>query len=289
MTCAMFMSCAPFAIPDQQLPDPTRRLSPEFLRAYPSLSGLWMPSKLFKAAADFSPVKKKIGALNGGVTVAPGGAGIFGEAWSFTTSGLITISPGVYPVAPFTLVFEIAYTTTDNLVIWEVNGNSGWSIQTASANLGGTGCPAGALFVNSATGSFTASKTAWNDGKSHLVEIVAPSYGTGVTSLFVDGADDTGSTHNLGAPTYAGAPMYFGSRNGSIGFGGSIGLAGVFNAAHSIGQASALYSSLLYGEPYRLLAAGVMERFYGGAAVATVKERRTLSQYGTRTGSRQAA
>jgi len=265
---------APFAIPDQQLPDPTRRLSPEFLRAYPSIAGLWTPSKLIKAAADFNPTKKNFGALNGGVTIVSANVGIFGEAWKFDgNTGDITTPPAIDGTSDCSLIalvkpaakvgglgnviFGGVGTSTNRAIIWTVEDTK---MQFFSDELNSVG--------NSSAVTYSAGDWCFCGVTFNNSTFATKFYFAKVGQALAD----VSSTNNT-ASLFSG---YVSNRIGqdpanSLFFGGQIVAVFAYRKILTLAQVSALYSSLLYGEPYRLFAPSVMERFYGAGAAPSGK------------------
>lgn len=268
----------PFNLPAQQLPQPTDRLSDEFLHALPAPVGLWMPSKLAQAAADFTPLPQKhFGAINGGVATTPGGFGVLGAAWklSGTATGYASF-PGVTapnPALPFSVILLLKYTTSSNLVIFEKNGNSGFSVQCGAAYSAGRL----SLWVGG-SGDGPQTSHAWNDGNWHVAVLVADATNP---KAYIDGADDSTTMLGAGTPSYgSNTPIYLGGRAGTFNFLGSVGLASIVNGAMTLAQAASLYQALLTGEPYPLFqpqtaamtmgsAAGPASASGAGALVAT--------------------
>lgn len=144
---------------------------------------------------------------------------------------------------PFTLSFWLKFTTTSNLVVWERNGNSGFSVQVISGkiqvNIGGT----------NTTQSVITTST-WNDGNWHQCCFTASSIGSHTGAAYVDGRDDTNSANNgAGTPSYAGAPMVIGSRLGSFGFAGPLDSLMLHPRPLSAAEVRALYDESRCGCP----------------------------------------
>lgn len=137
----------------------------------------------------------------------------FGGALDFKgTDDRVTIAhqDAFNVVAPFTLALWVRYTTTANTVIFEKNGNNGFSVQTLSGGAaGGLGFRIGSIARN-ATGTF-------NDAVGRLFIFTADASGT---AIYVDGQlNATGGA--VSDPSYGtNTPIYCGSRNGGAEFTG---------------------------------------------------------------------
>jgi len=140
--------------------------------------------------------------------------------------------------APFSIVFGIKYTSMDNKVFFEKNGNEGFSVQIyvgiIHINVGGDRIDYNA----------TQSASLWNNGVFHQVVLVVPEVVTHATKLYVDGKDDTSPTyHNASTPTYgSNTPVYIGSRNGSYVIPGSSNFISIYNRALSAQEIAWLYA-----------------------------------------------
>ena len=139
---------------------------------------------------------------------------------------------------PFSIVFGIRYTSMDNLVFFEKNGNEGFSVQIyvgiIHINVGG----------DRIDHDTTQSASLWNNGVFHQVVLVVPEVVTHATKLYVDGKDDTSPTyHNASTPTYgSNTPVYIGSRNGSYVIPGSSNFISIYNRALSAQEIAWLYA-----------------------------------------------
>lgn len=105
----------PITTPKQQLPDPAQRLSSKLVQAIGKPAGLWLPSKLAKAAADFSG-NRNFGTLAGGITTTAIGWGVFQQSWKFDgTTGIGSIDFTTINTAnPFTLIAAFAPNSATN-------------------------------------------------------------------------------------------------------------------------------------------------------------------------------
>lgn len=264
-------------------------LDADFVSDFGAPAALWLPSADNPGlASDFSG-NNIVGALNGGVTVVPGGAGVFSSAWQFdgTTGKLIYPRPSqITYTSPWTVAIVAKFNGVPALENMVTIGDGSRQIFTAYWWNSGNGLIFSTVNVNQcSTLSVDPDITKW-----HLWCFTCPNANFQNANVYVDGVDLTHVDSNV----LAAVPddQFALSVGQSHNFQSSMSVACVFAWAVQLipAQVSALYSSLLYGEPYRLFAPSVMERFYGaGSSVATVMERRTISQFGTRTGSRQAA
>ena len=134
-----------------------------------------------------------------------------GNAANFSTAGAYYSIPysATFNTLTFSIEIWISFTTTSNQVIFECNGNTGFSLQVnlgkVQLNIGGTSTvPITASAVNSGTGH-------------HIVFVCNPS----TQKVYVDGALDNSHTFSL-TNNLASQPIYLGSRAGSSGYTGTI-------------------------------------------------------------------
>lgn len=252
----------PITTPKQQLPDPAQRISSKFVQANGNPAGLWLPSKLAKAAADFTPLpKKNFGTLNGGVTPTAGEFGTLGQSWhtngsngyvlsaisgtsgsSFSVSvtfrlNSIPVSTGVFQWAnqltslnPFILIQQ----NSGNLKIF-VDGGYRETSQTLAV---------GTWYTVAVTLS---GGTAW---KFYLDGALLSTYVGGVANQ----ANATGAYLGNGYNGYADANF----ANLTIWKGSAL----------TASQVSSLYNALLTGEPYPLFAPTANERMWGNVVAS---------------------
>lgn len=259
----------PITIPDKQLPDPARRLSSGFVKANGRPAGLWLPSKLAKAAADFSG-NRNFGTLNGGVTTTGDGWGVLSSSWKTNGStGYVSL-----PANAKTAVMALTGKGTIALVL--ANNNPSQT-NTFALEYDSTG----ALNVFNIIYGFTANtyETFWNNGggsgrqtiksgvtdsRPHLI-VCTLNYPTLTT--YYDGVQTGSFTLSQSLDTSTPLELYLGQSNGSRDFfAGGFYAYIEFDSALSAAQVSALYSSLLCGEPYRLFDQTANERFIGNIA-----------------------
>lgn len=114
---------------------------------------------------------------------------------------------------PFALSIWVNFTGTTNRVVFEKNGNSGFSLQTASGS--------GATMLNCG-GVSMVNNVNVNDGNWHHVFVEVLSTSTTI-NWWIDGIVDTNGSTSPVAPSYGSStPVYTGSRNGSAGFTGRL-------------------------------------------------------------------
>jgi len=162
-----------------------------------------------------------------------------GWALDFDVNDLINIthSAELSLVQPFSIYFWIKFTTTSNLVVFEKNGNNGFSVQTVESriqlNVGGVATDVNVL----------RSASVINDGLWHHVVFVMPSTASGASLVYVDGVEDTGATRNeTGVPDYgASTPIEIGSRSGASGFAGSLSDIRLYKRALTSKEVESLY------------------------------------------------
>lgn len=112
-------------------PQRAQQLSSQFIGAFGKPAGMWIAGNV--GAYDFSGNGNN-GTLNGGVTVQPGGFGVFGQSWKFGTSGSIAngadistsavtfaalFSPQALPGSPQQLLAkQAAWNSTNGCGLW---------------------------------------------------------------------------------------------------------------------------------------------------------------------------
>lgn len=250
----------PLSMNARQLPDPARRLSSDFVKAFGRPAGLWTPSKLKDAAADFSG-NRNFGTLTGGVTTTASGWGTLGQSWKFDGStGQVALNPLIYRLTDnfsFWCVF-IATSTLPTFAVISFNGvgganGYGFVLNNASLNV----LAEGVTFTTFATGYTVTVGTP---------VLAAFSRTSGTNSLYANGALIATSTQAFNTPGATGETALGGEIiSGSLSrqFGGYV-LASAWNSAPlTAAQVSDLYNSLLYGQPFRLFAPSAIESFVG--------------------------
>ena len=190
------------------------------------------------------------GAHPGTVTDATLVAGKIGSAIQCngaTTLGSIPHSPAL-DCAAFTLSVWVKFTGTQNLVIAEKNGNSGWSIQTMSdALVSSFGGPSGQVMINSGgiTSSLLSGASVNNGQWRHIAAVV--DYAGGINKFYVDGSltspsSGLGSSVS-GVPTYISDPLSIGQRPTNVGpFAGAIDNIRYYNRALSAAEVLQLFN-----------------------------------------------
>ena len=195
----------------QLVPTIPVELNPDFEFAG-GIVGAWLLND--GGARDYGPFGNN-GLNPTGVTLANSESG---PAQYYGGSGLITAptSSTYYLPLPISLHARLKFTTTSNLVVFECNGNNGFTLQVGAIASGKV------FFGVGGTSHGVVTSSLWNDGKLHDFLFIMP--GVGVAgSVYVDGVLNTGSGTLLpSAPTYGTAPLYFGSRNGSVGYTGAL-------------------------------------------------------------------
>ncbi len=123
------------------------------------------------------------------------------------------------PSLPFTVALTLQTTTTANQVVFECNGNSGFSVQMGAVSSGQISCWCG----TGGDGPVSVSGMNIGDAAPHRI-LFGVSAVAGASVCYVDGKNQTDPSHTAGGttPSYAGAPYYLFSRAGSFGFDGSL-------------------------------------------------------------------
>jgi len=232
------------------LPDPTQKLSSDFIRNFGRLALLTTPSKLQLAAADFSG-NKNFGTLNGGVTVQASGWGVFGQAWRFpgSSGSYATVTlPGFTSLNDMSVhvVFSAdAFAQPRFTRLIEQGGNNSWTLDFSQVTAGSGQLTA---MVNG-TSQVTTSASLL-DGKTHLASFTLA--GGTVVALYIDGVL-IGTATSASSPSSPTASINIG-RYGGGGYNltGSIYFVSIFQRVHSAGQVSSLYNALRTGKPFPL-------------------------------------
>lgn len=120
---------------------------------------------------------------------------------------------------PFSFSLALRFTTTDNLVVAEVNRNPGFSIQTSSATVGGG---PGQLIMVMGIAVMARTGITLNDGQWRYVQFMIPAVGSSAYLILVNGQPQTVAVAARPTPTYGTFPFEIGSRAGALGFGGPI-------------------------------------------------------------------
>jgi hypothetical protein len=174
-------------------------------------------------------INSLIGTIVSGVTWT-------GNKATFATNGLITVAHNsvLNLSGTHSFSFWIKFTTTSNLIVFEKNGGSGYSIQTFTG---------GKLIIVPTSGSFSTINKVINDGAYHHVVITVNGTTASGIVAYVDGVLYSNSNPTASAPSYGtNTPVYIGSRNGAIGFNGGLGDLRFYNAILSQSNVTQLYS-----------------------------------------------
>lgn len=130
---------------------------------------------------------------------------------------------------PFSLVFWVEFTTSSNLVVFECNGNAGFSVQVSSGwvqlNLGGISSPIRSPVIN--------------DGNKHCIVIsctMTQQY------IYTDGVLSNSYTVTR-SPSFGGAPLYLGSRAGTVPYSGILDELAYIPSALTANDAKKIYFS----------------------------------------------
>lgn len=272
------------------LPRWGRRLNRRFIAAFGKPAGLWLPNDVVNKAYDFSS-NRNIGTLNGVVPTASGW-GTLQQAWQGNgTSAYIAVndSPALQLSTQLTLACVFASTATSGDL-----GIARKDTQSGTRYLWGLNLVSGAVNAQYYNGTvFSSNASGYNDGKSHLAVLTIS--GTKLTNN-MDGGKFIGTatiSGTQGAPTgqmaiLADPPLTVGGSPSNF-LPGSVSFTAVWNYALTAGQLATLYSCLRYGEPFPLFGPEIIKRRYSTRQLvgSVFKFRRTLSQFGTRIGSRQ--
>lgn len=278
------------------LPRWGRRLNRRFVAAFGKPAGLWLPNDVVNKAYDFSS-NRNIGTLSGGITTTPGGFGVLGSAWKGDGStGFIKITgyKGITGTAArsVAVVFNTVETSaaSNALISWGAN------TPTSPGDIFAISVENGVIWCRCDGGVTGNWGSGYNDGKWHLVVITFPSAGTMAdVSCYVDGLPLSGTYASgttalntaavndvkLGALVNIAPPSWI--------YAGYMSAVLIFGTALTAAQVSPLYDCLLTGEPFPLFGPEIIKRRYSTRQLvgSVFKFRRTLSQFGTRIGSRQ--
>lgn len=160
-----------------------------------------------------------------------------GLSFSGGNSEKITISnhEALNPGAPLTISMWVKYSTCDNRVIFEKNGNSGFSLQCVGGKL--------TFWTGSVNSGPETVGTNYNDNDWHHVVAVISGSGAGNGKIYVDGIEDS-TGNDPSSPSYGtNTPVYIGSRNGTLIFNGQIDEARIYNRALSVAEITYLYNN----------------------------------------------
>lgn len=260
----------PITPPIQQLPDPAQKLSNKFIQAFSRPAGLWTPSTLALAAADFSG-NRNTGTLNGGVTLSANAPPGMGSSWY--TRGAPNVNIGI--------VFPAAVIANTSNTPFSFGGWFTWDIVSGTANAinisgtsndiaittrsGGTiraDIQGGTVLVDS---GFTPSVGVWYfcfftfNGTTSTIYVL----GSGVSHI-VSGTPSVPATDitKLTMGEWKMGTSVFDERAGLT-------ASGMFYlSALTLSQVSALYSSLRTGEPFPIFEPSAYERFVGSVVAA---------------------
>lgn len=249
----------PFGHSNSLVPTPLSELDSEFVQAFGPPALLTLPcDSPEKKSYDFSGNRNN-GTLNGGITVTGDGVGSLGQSWNLNgTNSYISIpASSVSSLTSAISVRCIARLTSLDLVngrrlIANWDGSHGWILEQASDGNWKFWINNGTSTLNAA-GAATAG--AW-------VDLLGTFDGTNIR--LYENASLKATTALSGSISTSAHAVYIG-RGETMGIQwmlGQVAAAFVYPTALSQAQVSALYSSFLYGEPYRLFVPSVMERFY---------------------------
>lgn len=128
----------------------------------------------------------------------------------------------------FTISMWLKTTTTDNLVVFETDRNSGYSVQTFNHYIAIT---IGSKQLNTST-KFDPSDNLWN----HVVFVIAD-----VPKVYANGTAVVSGLSAL-TPNYSSGPLYFGGRGPNFTFNGSIDDVRIYNRALSSNEVAQIYN-----------------------------------------------
>lgn len=170
-------------------------------------------------------------------TITPIG-GIIGNALTFSSTGYVSIP--AFPITfPFSISLWVKYTTSSNVVIFECNGNSGFSLQSGAI-------VAGALSMWCGTGSDGPRANVLSNTGQWVHVVAVASLTLAQNKMYLNGVDstNTGTTVAATTPTF-GQPVYIGSRAGSFGFGASADDVRLYNRIVSGAEANSIYNQAI--------------------------------------------
>lgn len=152
-----------------------------------------------------------------------------GNAASMTSAYYSIPYNSAFTTFPFSLVFWVEFTTSSNLVIFECNGNTGFSVQVNSGyiqlGLGGASNPILTPVIN--------------DGKKHCIVISCTAT---QQYIYTDGVLSNSYTVTR-SPSFGGAPLYLGSRAGTFLYSGILDELAYIPAALTASDAKKIYIS----------------------------------------------
>lgn len=141
-------------------------------------------------------------------------------------------SADLEPVVPCSFGLWIRTTQTGNKVVFENNGNNGFSLQRHNGNYY-TIVSGGSVKIRNAS-------TSLNDGNWHRLLFSMAAIAAN-SKVYVDGVDDTTGTPATFSPTYSSQPLYLGGRAGAFTFIGDLAEAAIWHQDLTADQAAADY------------------------------------------------
>lgn len=241
----------PLGLSNSLIPNELSELDSDFVNAFGKPAGLWFPCDKHGARTpDFSG-NLNYGTLNGGVTVQPGGWGVFGQSWNFDgTSGYINLGTGLNKLnRSFSVMCAGIIASSQDHAIFCSGTSGGFLFEIQSS---------GKLrILQSGSASIVVGNTAISLNTPFVAACTIDASGNIV--MYLNGiSDSTGST----AVTFSSASFSrIGENNSNFWYHGQIyavAVTGYLSAA----QVSSLYQSLLTGEPYKLFQGSSFERLY---------------------------
>lgn len=158
------------------------------------------------------------GTRTNGSLITPGIAPFSPACFAPNSTGLITVpSAAAFDLTTLTLELWLKTATATNLVLFERNGNNGFSMQTsgpsASAYYAAQGTHTNGGFNGSFFNAVGSSVSVSTNQPLHIVTRMSPS----AMTVHVNGVNQTKGTQGAFAPTYNGQPLMIGSRGGAAG------------------------------------------------------------------------
>lgn len=255
------------------IPTPLSTLNPAFLETFGEPAGLWLPCDGPEAKAyDFS-YNGNTGTLNGGITTSGDGVGVLGQSWKFdgTSSAPVSVSSGIWDLSkPWSIVdveYHIGAQNFPSPISIGIKPGTTYGVRLDKVsstwpNKFRVLISTSALSNQTITSTDNFNQNAWyvrvvtHDGSGNLKQFVN---GASEGNLSITGTLPTNANYiNLGGNLpWSGSAMV-----------GSVGIAMFTYQQLTAGQVSDLYSSLLYGEPYRIFTSNIIEQLSLYASVS---------------------
>lgn len=258
-------------------PRPQYRLSRGFLAANGRPVGLWLPTPgLGPKAYDFNGLIFNNGTLNGGITTSGDGVGVLGQSWKFDGSTGYIASTYLGITGTAARWCAVAFKTT-SITGAGTNPVISWGDNTGLVDGGiwDVHIETGVIWLRAGHGVTANFGSGYNNGKWHLLVLTMKSGALcNEVECSVDGVPLSGTftsgTNAINTSSVAAVKIGRTTTNNNN-FLGSVAMAAIGSSYMPVSSRASLYSSLLYGSPYRLFAPRGYSRFTGASAAVAGK------------------